>query len=124
MSFASGQESDVDEETSLSSGLSEDPPNKSPQNNSFNEQATQTNEQDWDHKVIEAILNALPMKHQQGDSIRSFEDWLKWAKDFVLTEVKMKDIWPTSWSETEEILKRVGYESPNAPLYLHEQTAS
>ena len=52
------------------------------------------------------------MKHQQGDSIKSFEDWLKWAKDFVLTEQKMKDIWPTTWSETEDILKRVGYESP------------
>ena len=66
----------------------------------------------WDQKIIEAILNALPLKHQQGDSIKSFEGWLKWAKDFVITDQKMKDVWPTSWSETEDILRKVGYESP------------
>ena len=52
------------------------------------------------------------MKHQQGDSIKSFEEWLKWAKDFVITDERLKDIWPTSWSETEVILRKVGYESP------------
>ena len=52
------------------------------------------------------------MKQQQGDSIKSFEDWLKWAKDFVINDQRLKDIWPTSWSETEDILRKVGYESP------------
>lgn len=29
-----------------------------------------------------------------------------------MTDQKMKDIWPTSWAETEDILRKVGYESP------------
>ncbi|XP_020896396.1 uncharacterized protein LOC110235289 [Exaiptasia diaphana] len=72
----------------------------------------QTDKQNWDTKVVDAILNALPMKQSQGDSIKSFEDWLRWAKDFVITDQELKDIWPTSWTETEDILRRVGYESP------------
>ena len=52
------------------------------------------------------------MKQQQGHSIKSFEDWLKWAKDFVINDQRLKEIWPTSWSETEDILRKVGYESP------------
>ena len=47
----------------------------------FLEQGVQTDEEEWEQKIVEAILNALPLKHQQGDSIKSFEDWLKWAKD-------------------------------------------
>lgn len=38
---------------------------------------TQTDEETWEQKIVEAILNALPLKHQQEDSIISFEDWLK-----------------------------------------------
>ena len=78
----------------------------------FCEQGVQTDNEDWDQKIVDAIINALPLKHQQGDSIKSFEDWLKWAKDFVITDQKMKDIWPTCWAETEDILKKVGCESP------------
>ena len=34
----------------------------------------------------------------------------------------MKDIWPTTWSKTEDILKRVGYEAPkNYYIYMSEQ---
>lgn len=76
------------------------------------DQQVQTDEEDWDRKIVDAILNALPLKHQQGDSIKSFEDWLKWAKNFVITDKNMRDIWPTTWTETEEILRKVGYESP------------
>ena len=35
---------------------------------------TKTDEETRDQKIIDAILNALPSKHQQGDSIKSFED--------------------------------------------------
>ena len=78
----------------------------------FCDEDTQTSEAELDEKIVKAILNALPLKQQQGDSIKSFEDWLKWAKDFVITDQEMKDRWPTSWSETQDILKKVGYESP------------
>lgn len=62
-------------------------------------------------KIVEAIINALPLKQQQWDSIKSFEEWLRWAKDFVITDVRMNDIWPTFWSETEDVLRKAGYES-------------
>ena len=78
----------------------------------FCDKETQTCEEEFNQKIAEAIINALPLKQQQGDSIKSFEGWLKWAKDFVLTDQEMKDAWPTSWSETEDILRKVGYESP------------
>ena len=101
MNFEEAESDDGDN----SNSIQEDLPN-------FCEQGVQTNIEDWDQKIVDAIINALPLKHQQGDSIKSFEDWLKWAKDFVIIDQKMKDIWPTSWAETEDILKKVGYESP------------
>ena len=36
----------------------------------------------------------------------------------------MKDMWPTSWLETENIFKKVGYEFSKAILHLHELRAS
>ena len=101
MNFEEAESDDGDN----SNSIQEDLPN-------FCEQGVQTNIEDWDQKIVDAIINALPLKHQQGDFIKSFEDWLKWAKDFVIIDQKMKDIWPTSWAETEDILKKVGYESP------------
>ena len=77
----------------------------------FCDQGTQICEEEWNEKIAEAIINMLHLKQQQVDSIKSFEEWPKWAKDFVITDQRMKDKWPTSLSETERIFIKVGYES-------------
>ena len=58
----------------------------------------QTSEEEWNQTIVEAIINALLLKQQLGDSIKSFEEWLNWARDFVITDQRLKDTWPTSWS--------------------------
>lgn len=68
MNFEEAESDDGD--GSFPNSIHEDLPN-------FVEKGVQTGTEKWDQKIVDAIINALPLKHQQGDSIKSFEDWLK-----------------------------------------------
>ena len=74
--YISGQLRGFDGDTSSvenpDSDSSDENPEENPPNSSqeFREQGMQTDEEEWDQKIVDAILNALPLKHQQGDSIK------------------------------------------------------
>lgn len=72
-----------------------------------------------DHFIVKAVLKALQIMEDTNASQKNFEDILNYGKQLFcegLGESCDKDlvdsVWPNSWSEAQEILRKVGYEDP------------
>lgn len=63
--------------------------------------------------IRDAVLRLVEMKGQNGLSITSFEELLRWGKDLHChNNGEARDLWPSSWIEVKDFLEQLGFRDP------------